>query len=311
MNTLMTEGAEKNPDWKALEILVAKIQQELSPDAQVSHNVKVEGRETGELRQIDVLVRQKIGQYEMMIAIDCKDYKVPVDVKGVEQFHGLLEDVGAHKGALVCPKGFSHTAKKRAKRYNIDLYSPVDTDPHKWQVKPALPMICDFRSAGLALGIRCSEPMPFQMEGDFFNVAKVYDGNGIELGTTLHTTLRRWNSGEFPTEPGEHNDVLVFGDGETLVDNGYGQRIRVTLTVSLHVKQRLYFGYLPITKMRGLRDEQTGLVVTNAFTTGVLNANQVESGWKKLDGREQPPVKPVLTVWGLDCWEEEHPSPSF
>jgi hypothetical protein len=28
----------------------------------------------------------------MLIAIDAKDYKKPVDVKGVEEFHGLLED---------------------------------------------------------------------------------------------------------------------------------------------------------------------------------------------------------------------------
>jgi len=33
--------------------------------------------------RFDVLVRQKIGQYEMLIVLDCKDYAKPVDVKGV------------------------------------------------------------------------------------------------------------------------------------------------------------------------------------------------------------------------------------
>ena len=91
-----------------LEILVSKIQKALAPNAEVTHNAKIIGRHTKVSRQIDVLVRQKVGQYEMMIVIDCKDYKKPVDVKGVEEFHGLVDDVGAHKGALVCPKGFSN-----------------------------------------------------------------------------------------------------------------------------------------------------------------------------------------------------------
>ena len=45
------------PEWKQLEILIAKIQQELAPEATVSHNVKLMGRQSETLRQIDVLVR--------------------------------------------------------------------------------------------------------------------------------------------------------------------------------------------------------------------------------------------------------------
>ena len=59
------------------------------------------------------------------IVIDCKDYKKPVDVKRVEEFYGMVRDVGAHQGSMVCPAGFSTSAKKRAKRLNIALYSLV------------------------------------------------------------------------------------------------------------------------------------------------------------------------------------------
>ena len=54
------------PDYKALEILVTKIKQQLAPDATVEHNVKLPGRHSKRDRQIDVLVRQQIGQYQMM-----------------------------------------------------------------------------------------------------------------------------------------------------------------------------------------------------------------------------------------------------
>lgn len=298
--------SEAEKDWRQLEILVAQIQKELAPGAIVEHNVKLKGHVTGEMRQIDVLVKQNIGQYEMLVAIDCKDYKSPVDVKGVEEFRGLITDIGAHKGALVCPKGFTRTAKKRAKGFHIDLYSPVDTDPHKWQVKPTLPMVCDFRSVGIAFGISVSAPVPFSLPNEFFRDVQVFDSNGHLLGTSLEVAFARWNNGDYPTEPGEHNDIPIFASPETLVDNGYGQRIPVTLTASLLVKQRLYFGYLPIQKIRGLRDEHTGKVVTNAFTTGNLNSDEVENKWIKLKPGEEPPVRPVMMVVGLDCYEIGH-----
>ena len=57
-------------DFKDLEILVAKIQKQLSPGATVTHNAKIMGRKTEVLRQIDVLVEQNIGQYKMSVVIE-------------------------------------------------------------------------------------------------------------------------------------------------------------------------------------------------------------------------------------------------
>jgi hypothetical protein len=112
-----------------LELLVAKIQRELAPKSSVLHNVRLDGHLSGTKRQIDVLVRDKIGQYEISIIIDCKDYSKPVDVKDVEEFSGLQGDVRAQRGVLVCPKGFTKAAKTRAQSLQIDLYSPVDLSP--------------------------------------------------------------------------------------------------------------------------------------------------------------------------------------
>jgi hypothetical protein len=63
-----------------LEILVAKIQKLLAPNAEVLHDVKLRGRKSNRMRQIDVLVRDRVGQYEILIIIDCKDYQRPVSV---------------------------------------------------------------------------------------------------------------------------------------------------------------------------------------------------------------------------------------
>ena len=76
------EFPKDEADYKKLEKLVAKIQQDLAPRSTVSHNVKLQGK-SGAQRQIDVLVEDKIGQYQIKIVIDCKDYKTPVDIKDV------------------------------------------------------------------------------------------------------------------------------------------------------------------------------------------------------------------------------------
>src|ERR1700690_1843461 len=112
----MSEAAPtSNPEWREFEKLAADIQRQLAPEARIETNVKLRGKRSGIERQIDILVKQTVGQYEIQIIIDCKDYKKPVDVKDLEAFMGMVEDVGANKGAMVAPAGFTSTAKQRAK----------------------------------------------------------------------------------------------------------------------------------------------------------------------------------------------------
>ena len=87
-------------DTRNLELLVHRIQRHLAPAAEMLHDVHLPGRNSKVDRQIDVLVRQKTGQYEMLIILDCKDHARPIDVTGVEAFVGLVKDVDAHKGVL-------------------------------------------------------------------------------------------------------------------------------------------------------------------------------------------------------------------
>lgn len=135
MDLMHESTAKQPPEWKQLEILVADIQRQLAPGAKVTHNVQLQGQDSEAMRQVDVLVEQTVGQFHVVIVIDCKDYGHPVDVKGVEEFLGLVRDVRAHQGCMVSAKGFSRSAKKVARHANIAIYSPVDTAPHQWQTR--------------------------------------------------------------------------------------------------------------------------------------------------------------------------------
>lgn len=301
----MTEPThDQRPEWLQLETLIADIQQQLAPGAKVTHNATLPGYDSETKRQIDVLVEQSIGQFSMFIVIDCKDYKKPVDVKGVEEFIGLVKDVRAHQGCLVSTRGFSQSAKKRARRANIVLYRPIDTAPHKWQTKVSMPVLCEFRSAAIAFGIQVSVPLPVSLPHDFMQSLIVHDEQGRPLGTCVEAALTRWNNGEFPVEIGAHDALPIF-PVPPYIDNGHGTQIPVTLTVSLQVKGRRYFGMLPLDEIRGLRDEYTGAIVSNAFKTGVLSPIEVENQWQRLVEGEYPPRPVALKVMGLDCYEIE------
>lgn len=291
-------------DFLDLEKLVAKIQAQLAPNAEILHDQKLDGRKSGRKRQIDVLVRDRIGQYEIMIVIDCKDYKKPADVKSVEEFYGLCDDVGAQKGVLVCPTGFSAAAKTRADGLQIDLYSPVDTDEHKWKLSPEIPAFVDFRSAAISFGIRSSSPYPFMMPQNFFEALCAYDEADNKLGTPLEVATRKWNDGIFPDDVGFHKDVNIFDHDITLVDNGYGKKIPVELYCGLHIRAEYYFGMFPITRISGFKDEIRGGVITNAFEVGILSPEEVSETWKKVNALEDAPVSPVIGLTGRVAWLE-------
>ena len=90
-------------------------------DAEVLRDVHLLGKDSGVKRQIDVLVRQKKGDEETIILIECKHYTSKINVKIVDAFIGCLEDVGADKGVIVSENGFTKAAIDRAHKGKNDI----------------------------------------------------------------------------------------------------------------------------------------------------------------------------------------------
>ena len=285
-------------------MLVADIHAQLMPGAVITRNARLPGFESEVERQIDVLIEQQAGPYSIRFVVDCKDYKSPVDVKGVEEFFGLVQDVKAHTGAMVCPAGFSQAAKKRAKKLNVSLFSPVDVSGgHRWSKPLSLPTLCVFKRGKLGLNISCTEPLPLRIPTEFPFEGSVYNAEGEDLGAPMRIASSIWDAGKLPLEAGVHENLPLLEDQRTtFIDNGFGTRVKVLITVILEVQDRRYYGKLPLASMRGLRDEQTGGITTNAFTTGELSPRFVENEWQKLQGEEAAPGPVALTVQGLEAW---------
>lgn len=114
-------GGDKLKKWKAFENSVYEIQKQLSDDSEIIFDYKKIGKLSQRSRQVDVAILDSIGDIDLFIAIECKDYKTPIDVKEIEAFNSKIEDIQADRGVMVSSNGFSASAMKFAEYKRILL----------------------------------------------------------------------------------------------------------------------------------------------------------------------------------------------
>src|SRR5712692_6662094 len=103
MSEIETKNDEQEKKWKRFENLVYEIQKSFSgTTATVTHKEYIMGMDSKVEREIDISIKQQVAQFPILVVIDCKDYAEPVDVKSVEEFAGLAEDVRAGAPGLRC-----------------------------------------------------------------------------------------------------------------------------------------------------------------------------------------------------------------
>jgi hypothetical protein len=291
------------PKWKHFEELVAKIQADLAGDAIVTHDDRIIGKHTGAERQIDVSIRQHVGQFDILIVIDCKDHNKPLDVKDVEEFIGLVQDVGAHKASMVAAKGFSESAKKRAQSAGVELYVLVDTGDHPWRTGVSVPAV--FECLGITeigVGFQCSSC--YVMDGAVkVGDIRVFGLDNKPIGKVITLIRQRWNRGDLPEEPGLHDGIELVPNPVKLGDY-QGALHEMRVYASIRVEKRRYFGHLRLTEISGLHNVVTGATVTRRLVTESVGPN-IEKTWTRIDSVDDLAVRPVMTFGCADYYETE------
>lgn len=109
-------------DWKGYERLVTVLcLDEHDHSRTVIPNARITGFISKRKRQIDVLVDYRFEtQLNTRIIFDAKNRKRPIDIKEVEAFEGLMKDVNAKRGFIICTNGYTKAALKRAQK-NIGI----------------------------------------------------------------------------------------------------------------------------------------------------------------------------------------------
>ena len=100
--------------WRKYEKEILEYFQETYPDTEILFDQKIQGKYSKVNRQIDILIEGEIAGYQIRIAVDCKCFSKNIDVKQVESFCSMVEDIEAHQGILITKKGFSKAAINRA-----------------------------------------------------------------------------------------------------------------------------------------------------------------------------------------------------
>ena len=131
-------------DWKKYEREIHTEFRLLYPEAQVLLNQRMEGR-SGAMRQIDVLVRDRVAGRTINIVVDGKHFNRKVEVGVVESFAGLVRDVRADRGILVTNVGYTAGALKRAQSeergIELDILTTNPINLWMFQSKWAYPYV--------------------------------------------------------------------------------------------------------------------------------------------------------------------------
>lgn len=110
---------------------------QISTDLCVTPNAKITGKISGRVRQLDVLIDSRHDtDNSRRIIIDAKKQRRKIDIVQVEAFKGLMDDVGATHGFLICPHGHTKAAERRAQKAITICLVPIerlqDFDPASW-----------------------------------------------------------------------------------------------------------------------------------------------------------------------------------
>ena len=261
------------PKWKEFENLVYEIQRNFAGGAEVKKNDFIMGHDSQTGRQIDISIRRKVAQYEILVVIDCKDYKRPVDIKKMGEFITTVQDVRANKGAIISSSGFTKNAITLATQKGIDTLRLVDTGSKNWKAYVSIPTLLErtyLKTYSLRFNFKSRPRLVMTTDLSFL---QVFSEDGTLLGTVGEILGRKWNKEGIPHEPGEYEVLLVknglFSGGEEMTE--------ATLKATVGVARDFYFGQLPI-DVRGFKNEQTGGLITRELTTESIEPFRIEQG---------------------------------
>lgn len=288
------------PKWKRFEHVVKSIQEQLTPNSKIVYDYRVIGKTTGVDRQVDIALFSQIGQFDIFIAMDCKDYKKPVDVKEVESFATMLEDINADKGVMVTYKGFSSAARKVAEKKRIDLLKMIDVESEEWPVQVSIPAIIDDRGIKqMQITISSSYSSPLVIPPVDPRYLLLFNEDGSLIGSITNILVDKWNKGKIEDRPGVNSFDLIkvfVRDGK----DSYPCDIRVNYTVS----QKLYFGQIGISELKGFYKCSDNSVVTKKLVTELIDFDTIENNWvqlKSLSDVENPPTVYMVIHDGYNC----------
>ncbi|MFM9839710.1 MAG: restriction endonuclease [Cyclobacteriaceae bacterium] len=140
----MDQAKKKNhlmKPGKEYEVLIETLYKKLDPESIIKRNDKIYGYDSKIYREIDISIKHQFGPHEVLMIVQAKDHKYPIDVNVIGEFSTVIKDVRANKGVLISPKGFTNAALTVAKSHNIDTLTGHDLNNPKWAIDLRMPVV--------------------------------------------------------------------------------------------------------------------------------------------------------------------------
>lgn len=115
------------------EALVQRIQATLHRRSRVTPNAIIADLETGQPREVDVLIELEDGPTCLRVIGEVRDRGRPEDATWVEQVVQKKMSVGAHAAFLVSSSGFTEPAVRKAEKHLVATYSFEDAADLMWR----------------------------------------------------------------------------------------------------------------------------------------------------------------------------------
>jgi Restriction endonuclease len=130
----MNSRSERRPlPGRDFQDLIAAIEKSLAPvDHLVTSPMRVRDRDTGQLREHDVVIDLKSGRHPFRIAIEARDRGRKVGSPDVEGFRAKCERTGIDRGIIVSSRGFTDPALKKANADNIGCQTLTEAKAFDW-----------------------------------------------------------------------------------------------------------------------------------------------------------------------------------
>ncbi|MCB9203314.1 MAG: restriction endonuclease [Flavobacteriales bacterium] len=107
--------------WKEYEQKLFDFLKETYPECEIEYDDSIFGIFSKVERQIDFAVRGNLAGKRILGIVDSKYYNKNIDVKVIESFIGMMQDVNANFGFMITNQGYSEAAKNRVKNSNLKL----------------------------------------------------------------------------------------------------------------------------------------------------------------------------------------------
>ena len=215
---------------RIVEKIVALLHEQ--PGISVSRNVMMQTTDGQDRREIDVLISGRLVGYNVQLAVECKNYKMPIGKEDIDAFVGKLRDLGfpTQYGIYVSSSRYTKGAVKRAKNAGLRILKleGLTKDRLTEAMYDALQSIIYLLPIMTSLTFFNDAPEMTPQE-----MSELFNDSGEKLNF-FDLIWRHWCDGKYPKEIGTHTIEVDVPNGFTQYCKGKRlDKLNVAMTIQV------------------------------------------------------------------------------